>query len=347
MEASLIRHPDVENILKRGISAARALHESEGERCVYVGGAPTAGLGSPYSDIDLFVLGDRASSVARQFEYEGHRVDVETVTAARFEETLGLLSPFRATVTDPTTVAHCTRGRLDALVRFHLGHVVADDGRLAALRAAVADALGDLTSMLITRHAVDCLNLVEDITGALRNGDRESALMQALAMYSRAAEALLCRHGDRYVGAKWVWLRWARTLADRPEAPPLRGAAPAGVTASDLVHDAQDLLTMAMTDSLFAPPRAPLPRDARPADLVPMCTSEGVSLYSVSSPRAVTLSRQGLLLWALAGRRDRDTAIADLLDLLAGQHGMPGVTRSAVAGYYDQLVDLAVLEPVS
>jgi hypothetical protein len=353
MQPPIIRRASVESILTRGITAARALAETEGEPCVYVGGALTAGLGSPHSDIDLFVLGDRPSSIARQFEYDGQRVDVETVTAAQLTGTLELVTPYRPTMAEMSTVAACTRGRLDMLVRFHLADIVADDGRLAALRAAVDAALPDLTAMLVTRHAVDCLNLLEDVTGAQQNGDSESALMQALAMYSRAVEAVLCQRGDRYVGAKWIWLRWARTMAPLPDAPPLHGAAPPGRTATDLVHDAQDLLAMAMTGTLFRPPAAPdLPDvpatpdmpDRRPAELVPMRTADGVSLYSVSSLRAVSLSWQGLLLWALAGRRDRHRAAGELLDLLARQHGRTDVDRDSVLRYHDHLLDLGVLE---
>ncbi len=306
---------------------------AEGAGRIYLGGAIPAGLGTPNSDIDVFVVDDARTGVdIRQYERDSHRVDVETFSLAGFESVIDAASPFRAEPDDMTTVAACSRSTLDRLVRFQLGEIVADDGTLQALADRLTTASPDIDAMIMARHCVDSLNLVEDVIGALAMDDRESAMLQATVMYTRAAEAALTRFGDRYIGAKWIWRRWARTMTPLG-VPDLLPAAPAETSAEEVVARGLQLLVCALTGSWdVIGDRESGP--GIPTGLIPIPVRGGVTLFPVEGRTGITISEPGLRLWAFAGRYTRDEAV----DAFLAAAGAGAPAREDVDAYFDALV---------
>lgn len=315
-------------------AAAAEVHQ-QGNNCVFIGGAVTAGLGTPNSDIDIFIVkpGQIQTSV-RQDERDGQRVDVETISVDQLTSSLEAASPFRATREVMDTIADCTRGNLDRLVRFGLGEVVADDGTLCWLADRFESVKADLDLTIIARHAVDSLNLVEDIVGALAVDDMESALLQSLALYTRAAEATLTRFGDRYIGAKWIWRRWQRTMVPLGS-PMLLSAMPSQHTVESLVFASQELLVAAATGDINMI-SGPAKVRGLPLGLIPIRTADGLTLFPVEGRQGISISDMGIKLWIYAGRFERGDAINSFLSDL----GDTAPERAEAEEYYDLLTSL-------
>ncbi|MGK4585445.1 hypothetical protein [Kitasatospora sp. HPMI-4] len=327
---------DPEQLAWARTAAAIALERHPGVPA-YLSGAPLAGLGTPASDIDLFAVSDRGAG-SEQIFVEETRVDLEFVHPANLAELVAGAETFAVAEHDMSQLSFGKLPVLDRLVRFTLGEVLADDraGTLTALQARARAAADDIGKLVIARLAVDTGNRAEDAFGALAVGDLTSVQYLGRLALIGAAEALLISRGDAYVGPKWVWTRWRRTIGDR-----------LGTRVTEVLHDpavpaetafwlGQDLLVHAITGfeyPIVVDPEPHLPR--RDPSVTPALTT-GPVLLNRQDSRAVRISPQGALLWGAAHGRPR----AEAVSLVAG---LLGIAESVVDPYYTNLVAAGVL----
>ncbi|MEU1880044.1 nucleotidyltransferase domain-containing protein [Streptosporangium sp. NPDC020072] len=340
------RSAEVDAVVERGRRAGAWLKERFPQARIYTGGAPLAGLGSPFSDIDIFVvLNDDQSRLDEQLDFEGERLDVEHITLKNLSTAIDECSEFRFSRDDRRQMAFASRARLDHLTRFALGEILADDHVLETLQRQLGRAVDEFTKLLVARHCVDGANLAEDIAGALANGDASSADYLAREQLYRSAEAYLCSKGDRYIGTKWLWARWERTVGDDLGAE-VRSSIhrepgePSGLDRTRRL--AQDLAVMASTGHDYHPTAKPHPGTwARRADTVVVPTREGALLLTPGRDD-VAVSWQGALLWGLAHGRtmEQTTALMGEALLKAGE----SATGEEIAEYCHDLAGYGVMD---
>ncbi|MER6673377.1 hypothetical protein [Streptomyces sp. NPDC000983] len=339
----------LEGIRERGRAAARHLAATHGLRRVYTAGAPLAGLGSPCSDIDIFVVLDgEEQRETEQVEYEGSRVDIEYVQLSALRRLVDACGRYDGPQAGTDTIVPPARARLDLLTRFLLSDIVTDDGLLRPLHEELAGSRDAYRAMLVARHALDAQNRCEDVVGALLNGDAESADYQSREMLYRGAEALLGAAGDPYVNTKWLWQKWRRTIglslgADVWDA--IRD--PGGTDLRDTVLRnmwlTQDLLAMAATgyrhDTVpMAPPGRPM-RDPR-YSLLP---ESGLFHLTKDVGTGIRLSREGVLLWAVSHGRTKQSAVTEALRCFV-LNGLE-IPEEEVSAYYDHIVSAGLIIP--
>ncbi|WP_328904141.1 hypothetical protein OHR86_32985 [Streptomyces sp. NBC_00441] len=337
-------------IRDRGARAARHAAAEHGFRRVYMGGAPLAGLGSPCSDIDIFVVLDGEDRSTEQFAFEGQRVDVEYVQLAELETLVRRFTTFEGTSTDTGQLSFAGRSRLDRTARFLLSEIVVDEGgQLAALHAQLAKGEDAFRKVLIARHAQDIQNAGEDVIGALLNGDPSNAEYQSREMVYRGAEAYLAGEGDVYVNTKWVWAKWDRTVGDK-----------AGGQLAEVLHDlgmpstrdavirnlwlTQDLVAMAATGYRYVPVLDVTPPFCRrnPRHTLLPFADGFFATHEVGS--ATELSREGVLLWMLAHGRTKADAVAAARASFAAE-GVE-IAQEDVSAYYDILEQSGLMAAV-
>ncbi|MCK2213742.1 nucleotidyltransferase domain-containing protein [Actinomadura sp. ATCC 31491] len=335
-----------ERQLGEAMAAAAVVARDYPDAGVYLGGATTAGLGTPMSDVDVFVVG-RAGET-RQVAVGERRADVEFVALERFAGDVRDFSRYRCHEDDFDQLARASAKRLDVVVRFCLGRVVTDPhGRLGELRDELRSSPG-FARLVIARHSVDCGNLSEDLKGATALRDRGSADFLAQQLLLQAAQALLTSLGDLYMGQKWVWRRWERT-AQKLAHPLLTGILTerggAMATGHDVeawvrraLHTAQDMLVMAATGTLYDPRPVDAAGARRDPWRMPLPLREGVTLSEPDGRNGVSCSDLGALLWGLSHGRTEEEAVSELMAV----SGRP-LPREEIAEYYDGLVACGVI----
>lgn len=338
----------LDEIVERGSRAARDIATQRGYSRVYTGGAPLAGLGSPRSDIDIFVVLDEMSSdLDEQVEYEGQRVDLEYMTLAGLTKRVAQAVPFVATATAPEQLGRASRSWLDKTTRFLLGEIVVDDGSLKDLHSRLTSGVDDFTKLVIARHAQDIQNKGEDVDGALLNGDMFSAEYQSREIVYHAAESVLCAEGDPYINTKWLGARWARTmrgksleslgeLLENMGHPDRRFAVARNMWLSqDLVAQAATGYRYEIVTELPATTAHPRPFAWRDPKFALLPLADGL-VATRDFGRGTKLSREGVLLWMVAHGRSRQQAVE-----LAGEHFRAegsAVSLVEIGKYYDSLL---------
>ncbi|MFG2428708.1 hypothetical protein [Streptomyces sp. NPDC048590] len=338
------RDAAVGEIVERGLRAARWVAETRGYERVYAGGAPLAGLGSPKSDVDLYVVTDgKQRQDAEQVEFEGERVDIEFIALPSLRGAVDLCTTFRASPDNMRQIGYASRSRMDFLTRFLLGDIVVDDGVLQDLRDHLQEDRTEFLRLLVARHCVDVQNIGEDVEGALLNKDLPGADYQARELLYRAADAYLCHRDDPYVNTKWLWAKWERTVGDG------LGTATREVIRSPHLEDtegavrrdvwlAQDLVAMAATGYRYEPLPDSDPWHCRRTTEYALVPTRDEYLVMRRANEAVSLSRQGVLLWGLAHGRSREDACKAVRAVLAEQDGAD-VSLEEIDGYYGGLED--------
>ena len=337
-------HKEIDDLMVRSRAATRALASRGRLHNVFLAGAPWAGLGSPKSDVDVFVVVDADDVRPTEQVFEmGMRLDVEYVSWDSLEALVGLVGSYEVTATVMTQLTRASRTALESLTRFWLSEIVVDTaGRLDSLMDTLKASQTTYLRVLLARHATDTLNLAEDVEGALAMGLRESADYGAREALYRSAEAYLARRGDPYVKSKWVWSKWLRTAAHRFDADvtnylsdPHQSDMMAAVRTSRWLS--QDLLVMALTGIDYAPTL-----NAREGTLrrmtghTPLEVIDGFLILR-DVEEGIELSWQGLLLWGVSHGKTREDGIAITCSLLSDA-GHP-VPASDVAEYLDLLTD--------
>ena len=335
----LTRYPPRHPIqVEHARQAASAVLGRWGGAPAYLSGACFAGLGTPASDVDLFVV--RPGHVGTEQVFVGGlRVDVEFVDPGQLAGMVKQSELFTLDEGDMRQLKFAQYPVLDKLVRLILGEVLADDGMLEELRARADRADAEIRKLIVARMAVAAANGAEDVRGAVAIGDRPSAHYLARNTLLFGAEALLAARGDAYLGFKWVWSRWARTighslgtgvhdLLQAPVADP-----------EEYLWLAQDLLIRAMVAASHPvvcgrPPDPP----RRNPYVMPQLTRGPVLLNRLdrTDSSALRVSQPGAQLWAAAHGRPRHQAVSLVSDIL-------GVRPEDVDSYYGRLVDANVV----
>jgi len=315
--------------------AARVMLDWPGH-AAYVGGSLLAGLGTPNSDVDLFVLVDQPRAT-EQVPVDGLRCDIEFVTPESLAALIDACGVFAVSETNLSQLAIAKPPALDRLVRLIYGATVADDdsGTVGRLRVRANARSEAIQLLIVAGQSMNCANRVEDAFGSLAVGDEVGAQYLARQSLIAAADALLVTRGDGYRGEKWMWRRWDRTVG---------AALGAGVT--DLLREpavavrpafwlCQDLLVHAMTDRSY-----PILTDGpetgalRDPSVIPVLTNGPILLNK--DDHSVRVSRQGAFLWGAAHGRTRDAAVK----IVAGQLE---AAEPDVQKYYDSLLESGVL----
>jgi hypothetical protein len=296
----------------------------------YLSGSSFAGLGTPASDIDLYLITDDRWGTA-QINVDGVRVDVEYRSGEWIDALVANCREFTVTPTDASQLGYWRYEHLDEAVRFCLGEVVADDGTLADSQRIINDSADVVKKLIVSQLGASNSNRAEDIWGALEVGDHTGAQSLARTMLTSTAEALLAARGDAYIGLKWVWTQWDRTIGDQLGDDVRRVLHDPAASATTCSWLSQDFLVMAITGHTY-----PIMLDAsgslpvRDTRIQPFLTS-GPVLLNRPDTRAIQVSKQGATLWGLAHGRSREEAVAMASSLLA-------VDPMDVDRYYGQLV---------
>ncbi|MFE5796703.1 hypothetical protein ACFQ8C_29580 [Streptomyces sp. NPDC056503] len=339
--------PTLEAITDRGRRVVHWLADQRGYSRIYLGGAPTAGLGSPKSDIDIFVVLDSdAPASSEQIDFESDRVDVEFIRLSGLRAMVESASSFSAAADDLRQITAHSRSRMDFLTRFLLGEIIVDDGALAELQKLLKERQGEYLRLLVSRHCVDVQNITDDVVGALLNEDIPSADYQSREALYRAAEAYLASHGDPYVNTKWVWTKWERTVGDRlgeGVRQVLRDAhlPVPGEAVLRNVWLSQDLVAMAATGYAYQPVLSAGPEHCRRTPEYSLIPAADIYLVLRQANEAVSLSRQGVLLWGVShGRRTQDALVE--VQRILDSDGL-SVSIDEIEGYYRMLVETGLL----
>jgi hypothetical protein len=337
-------------IADRSRQAALAYSDAQGLANVYLGGALFAGLGSPKSDTDLFVVVDDDSRLETEQVYRsGLRIDVEYISWGRLERLVGLVERYDIRADDMTQLTEASRSAMDFLTRFKLSEIVSDQGgRLGALRGRLSSATTRYVDVVMARHAMDVSNFAEDVQGALLQNDLQCADYQARESLYVSAEALLASLGDCYVNTKWLWSKWKRTVGDvlgesttRIVSDPHDENVAVAISRSRWLS--QDLLVMALGQVIYEPQlHAPCPGDAVRDPHVSLIRTVGGFLVLRDVEEGVELSLQGALLWGVSHGKPRDVGINETWTLLKEE--TPDLNEGAVADYFDHLVAIGLLK---
>ncbi|MCX4745121.1 hypothetical protein OG455_06200 [Kitasatospora sp. NBC_01287] len=319
-----------------------SLARSEGVSAAYLGGALTAGLGTPMSDVDaFFVVEGGALPAARQVYVGSRRIDIGYQSLDSLGELVARSSRFRAKQHDLGTLNEMGRKSLTTLVRFLLSDVVLDDGSLRALAATAEESLPEIVRTIVGAMSLEVQNALEDAHGFQLVGDLPAAAWAAQLSFLSAAEALLAARGDLYLGQKWVWARWERSLETALALPLPIVPSPDPVVFAESAAVCQDLVIQAITGTGYPVVRAVAPGDLSRAPLACAVPLEDSALVYLGDGDAAEVSRQGLLLLGLAHGRSRARAVELTARLLHSEQAP--VAESEVAAYLDSFIDAGLL----
>lgn len=215
-------------------------------RSVYCVGSLAAGLGSPRSDLDLYVFADEAQRSPVMTKVEGRRIDIEVRETDWLEQQLGWFNDrskrFLRAMARP-------RAHHDTLARFwYAAELVHDDEhaeRLAAFRANPTHC----AEVLAGEQLFLSLGILEDVVGFLEAEDDISALNQSRVLLARATQAYLCSRHQFYLGDKWIPTKIRLLLDTHPEDRPAAYAwqllSDRSVTAREMIAGASCLAAAA------------------------------------------------------------------------------------------------------
>jgi predicted nucleotidyltransferase len=337
--------------LEAGRQVADTIMGGEGEVLgMYLAGSLTAGLGSSRSDVDLFVIvpsTEQEAGLPQQRLHEGTRVDIELRTADELRELTRLLGRFSATSSDFQQL-FVPDHRVDAAVRLVLGRDIVSSPLLDEIRRDLPRA--ELRKTLIAQYCNRCLMFLEDLAGAVRDGDTGTAELVSYALMLRALQAFLAGCDDLYIGEKWTWRKMERSGLGRRHMDAIWGLLHgAGSTLDALVPAriamTQALLSAAQVDgwdeplaagwSAWGTARSGL---CRAAEWLPIRLQDRTALMSIDYTE-VLLGNDGVRLWGLADGRPRDAVVEEM-----ATHLEPGPDLiTSINQYIDTLLDRGVL----
>jgi hypothetical protein len=333
--------------------AARSLGRQPGVLGSYVSGSLVAGLGTPTSDADVFVVlaegVDRPGT--RQLLVGADRVDVEFTTAAEIGSAVRRCTSYRPTRTD-LSAARAPQDTVDLVVRLLLGEIVADEGWLGRTQKEVRSAEQEVRRLLVGMWSLYVHGSLEDFTGAVADGDVLSAGLLGQWMMTAAGKATAAAAGDLYVGDKWVHRQVARSAGPSFPVEEFSGfqlgwwtREPVDPGAADrLVLFAQTMLAVAQLTGWDAP--APDWADWRPGTgrlrrnpgFLSMRVTEGFLLHQERVREAV-LSPVTALVWTLCLDRDDDEVVRGAVRLSGRLPGMDPLTEDRARAVLGRLID--------
>ncbi|MEU8001129.1 nucleotidyltransferase domain-containing protein [Catellatospora sp. NPDC049111] len=205
-----------EEKLKTALANAEALIDDARADSVYLGGSLTAGLGSPTSDVDVFVLTtdtEAQSGVARQFKVDTERIDLETYTVAWVDSLLDKVGQWES---NRQRLRHnaLNATELDFLLRLRQIQVIKNSANLDRILARLAEHDDRLRQMALSTWALSCNGWLSDFKGALLDNDGESAGLIGQSVLVCVGKAAAAAAGDLYYGLKWVHQQLHRSIGD-------------------------------------------------------------------------------------------------------------------------------------
>jgi hypothetical protein len=191
---------------------------------VCVTGSLIAGLGTSYSDVDLFAITAPGRQVAEPTVEHGvglDRVEVEIRTPEWLDQIGTVAQPFRARL-DGNTLRNYSASLVADAVRIKMGRVVKQSRGLAAVKEKLDSGSSNLRRMMIAYLTSDVGDDWMDVLGFLSHNDFESVEMVSREILEKAVDCSSIQEGDLYRGKKWIWSRARRSRHLQDALPWLR-----------------------------------------------------------------------------------------------------------------------------
>ena len=180
---------------------------------VCVTGSLIAGLGTSYSDVDVFAItapGCRAAEPTVEHGVGLDRVEIEIRTPEWLDQIQQVAQPFSARIGD-NTIRHFSAGLIADAVRLKIGHVAKQSHGLSAVKERLESGTESLRRMMIAYIASDLGDDWMDTLGFLSHGDLESVEIVSRDILEKALDCSSVQEGDLYRGKKWIWSRTRRS----------------------------------------------------------------------------------------------------------------------------------------
>lgn len=184
---------------------------------VFIGGSLTAGLGSPTSDVDLFVLMTNEAVFPRktwQAIVENTRIDIEVYTIREFEEALDdVLSMTFSRSEIP--IVWGLKSKMDLIARFENSVIVKRSGYLDKANERLATCKKNFCSLLTNYWSLVIEAVKEDFVGSVLADDYHTAAYLGQNLLSVAGKSFVSAFGDTYFGEKWVYQQLKRSCLNQ------------------------------------------------------------------------------------------------------------------------------------
>ncbi|MFC4588747.1 nucleotidyltransferase domain-containing protein [Sphaerisporangium corydalis] len=320
---------------------------------VYLAGSLLAGLGSPTSDVDVFVVRDGAdeTEVPEQLLIGGRRFDVETLLPGTLRTLVEDVTCFERVTYGDMSPVHQSESRYDLAVRLLLSRPVLTGKEYEDAVALLRSREREFRRMLITKWAAECLAIHEDVRGAFEDDQRDDALFSAADLMRYAAQAYLAGCADLYVKHKWIprklrrsggprfpYGEFRRLLGGWPE-----GREEQGGLLAERVRFCQAMVVAALVDGWedaraaewrsWSASTGPGSGLLRSVEWMPLRLTDRIVLAQ-SMDKAFRISPQGLRLWGLCDGRDKADVIGEMMDHLKDE-GLRGEVESYLRRFED------------
>lgn len=179
---------------------------------VFIGGSLTAGLGSPTSDVDLFLITDKRASLRKTWQsiVEGCRVDVEVYEVWELKEALGKILPEEPGENTLLSV-RSLKSEIDLMARLEHGIVLKQSKELEQIKQALLVNANQFYSLQANYWALIVEAVKEDFIGAILAEDYHTAAYLGQNLLSTAGKSFSSATGDSYFGEKWVYQQLVRS----------------------------------------------------------------------------------------------------------------------------------------
>jgi hypothetical protein len=199
----------------------------EAVEAVCITGSLTAGLGTPYSDLDVIAivpedyerptLGPTAHHGFTTQHGSGlDRVDVVFRSVGELDKLATLGQPYIATLDSNPAILHGPVSLIEDAVRLKLGRIAKPSQRLCEARDALTIGGEHLRSFMIAVLAADVGAAWMDALGFIQLHDFDSLDVLSRSMLAFALDAACVAEDDLYRGQKWIWNRACRASTLSP-----------------------------------------------------------------------------------------------------------------------------------
>lgn len=179
---------------------------------VFIGGSLTAGLGSPTSDVDLFVLVNNETALQETWQavIKKSRIDVEVYSLEKFRS---MLDDVLRMDDDKKSIfaARSMRTQMDLIARFKNSTVVKQSAELALMKKSLESRERFFRSFQTNYWALIVEAVKEDFLGSVIDEDFSTAALLGQNLLTAAGKAFVSAGGDSYFGEKWVYKQLKRS----------------------------------------------------------------------------------------------------------------------------------------
>jgi predicted nucleotidyltransferase/nitrogen fixation-related uncharacterized protein len=193
--------------------AAQDVITHESVDSAWMSGSLLAGLGTPTSDVDIFVMlkpGAVPDQGMRQIFGDGQRVDLEFYEVETIQRVVDTVAAFELTHRTMAPV-WVPEDELDVAIRLTYADPLKQSDTLSRLQDQLHSNQTKLRQLLLARWAVEANNHLEDFEGAYLGGDFPSTALVGQSLMLVAGKALAAAAGDIYFGRKWTYHQLRRS----------------------------------------------------------------------------------------------------------------------------------------